>query len=80
MTDWLADTPVMAVMYCPGCEPGRDPTREVLDVRYCADHEPKRAGLDDDAVVVSAWISGSSEVGGEDNAKWCALFHRKAQP
>lgn len=74
MTDWLSDTPVMATMYCPGCETERDPTREVLDVRYCADHAPTTVG-DADPEVAQNWISGTQECG-EDNAKWCQLFHR----
>jgi hypothetical protein len=35
-------------MYCPGCEPEADPTREILDVRWCESHSPVRGGLDDD--------------------------------
>jgi hypothetical protein len=35
--------------------------------------------MDDDVVVASAWISGSSEAGGEDNRRWCELFHRSAR-
>lgn len=78
MTDHLTDTPSLARMYCPGCEPAADPAFEILDVRWCASHAPPGRGLDDDLVVASAaWISGSSEAGGEDNRRWCELFHRR---
>ena len=78
MTDHLTDTPSLARMYCPGCEPAADPAFEILDVRWCASHAPQGRGLDDDAVVpAAAWISGSSEAGGEDNRRWCELFHRR---
>jgi hypothetical protein len=71
------ETPSVARMYCPACEPEADPAREILDVRYCASHSPAAAGLDDGAVTAAqAWISGSSEAGGEDNRRWCELFHR----
>jgi hypothetical protein len=77
MTDYLTDTPSLARMYCPGCEPSADPSFEILDVRWCASHVPPGRGLDDDAVVTAtAWISGSTEAGGEDNRRWCELFHR----
>lgn len=73
----IADTPTVARMYCPGCEPAADPTREVLDVRWCAAHTPTARGADDDTVTASTWISGSNEAGGEDNRRWCELFHRR---
>lgn len=78
MTDWLSDTPVMATFYCPPCEPHRDVLTEILEARYCAAHTPTTTGADDPEVA-QGWISGTQECG-EDNAKWCALFHRKAQP
>ena len=76
--DHLTDTPSLARMYCPGCEPAADPAFEILDVRWCASHAPQGRGMDDDVVVASAWISGSSEAGGEDNRRWCELLHRSA--
>ena len=79
MMDHLTDTPSLARMYCPGCEPSADPAFEILDVRWCASHAPQGRGVDDDVVVASAWISGSSEAGGEDNRRWCELFHRTAR-
>jgi hypothetical protein len=78
MTNYITDTPSLARMYCPGCEPAADPSFEILDVRWCASHVPPGRGLDDDAVAgATAWISGSTEAGGEDNRRWCELFHRR---
>jgi hypothetical protein len=77
MSDHIPDTPSAARMYCPGCEPEADPTHEILDVRWCESHSPVRGGLDDDAVGAAAYLSGSSEAGGDDNRRWCELFHRR---
>jgi len=69
---------VVAVLWCPTCEPSRDPLAEVLDLSYCAQHEPGRGGLEDTAesLKVTPYLSGGAECG-EDNAAWCELFHRK---
>ncbi len=78
MTDYLADTPSLARTYCPGCEPAADPAFEILDVIWCASHAPQWQGVDDGAVATAAsWISGSGEAGGEDNRRWCDLFHHR---
>ena len=77
MTDAIADTQSLARLYCPGCEPEADPSREILDVRWCDAHAPVRGGLDDDEVLTAAaWMSGSGEAGGEDNRRWCEVLHR----
>ena len=75
MSDWLPDTPCMARTYCPGCEPESDPSVEILDTRWCDHHSPPRDGAVDEAVVTSAYLSGSAEAGGEDNARFCAMIH-----
>lgn len=76
MSQWPTDTPSLARLYCPGCEPTADPLHEILDVRWCGTHGQREHGLDDEMVVASAWISGSQEAGGEDNRLWCAFLHR----
>lgn len=76
MSDWLPDTPAVGRAYCPGCEPGADPSREILDVRWCESHYPPRDGADDEIVVAAAYLSGSAEAGGEDNARFCEMIHR----
>jgi len=57
--------------YCPGCEPGSDPSSEILEMRWCESHTPARDGADDEAVTASAYLSGSAETGGDSNRRWC---------
>lgn len=75
MTDFLADTPPAVPSVCPTCEPERDP-RE-YDTRYCEPHTPDRSGGDDGRMPTPVYYSGSGEVGGEDNRRFCDLIHRK---
>jgi len=77
VTDFLPDTPAVARPYCPDCEPDADPCREILDVRWCAAHAPAWSGVDDSAVRAEAFLSGSTEAGGDANRRWCALVHRR---
>jgi hypothetical protein len=77
MTEYIAETPSLARLYCPGCEPGADPTSEILDVRWCESHSPFREGLDDSLVSATADLSGSVEAGGADNRRWCEIVHRR---
>lgn len=79
MTDFLPDTPAVARPYCPECEPEADPCREILDVRWCAAHTPAWSGTDDSAVRAEAFLSGSTEAGGDDNRRWCQLLHRPSR-
>ncbi len=76
MSDHLPDTPLVALTYCPDCQPERDPFVEVLDVFWCDAHRPSTAGEVDHVVNSSAYLSGSSEAGGDDNKAYCAFFHR----
>ena len=78
MSDYIPHTPAMARFYCPGCEPQADPIGEILDVRWCELHSPLREGLDDALVGAEACVAGGSEAGGEDNRRWCAIFHRRS--
>jgi hypothetical protein len=75
VTDFLPDTPAVARPYCPTCEPNADPCREILDVRWCAAHTPAWNGTDDAVVRAEAFLSGSTEAGGDDNRRWCRLVH-----
>jgi hypothetical protein len=77
MSQGMPDTPSVARVYCPGCEPEADPTSEILDLRWCEPHSPMRDGVDDTVVTAAAYLSGSAEAGGDDNRAWCALFHRR---
>jgi hypothetical protein len=75
VTEFFSDAAVVARPYCPGCEPEADPTREVLDVRWCDAHMPSRDGADDALVTSEAFLSGSAEAGGDVNRRWCELLH-----
>ena len=77
MTDFRSDSPVLARLYCPGCEPDADPFVEILDVHWCDAHMPSREGSDDATVAAAIVVSGSAEAGGEGNRRWCELFHRE---
>ena len=77
MADHIPDSPVLGRSYCPGCEPEADPISEILDIRWCDEHSPLRDGLDDGAVLAGSYVSGSSEAGGDDNRRWCAVVHRR---
>ena len=46
----VSDTPNMAVDWCPGCAPGRDPLREILVERYCDGHAVGVWGVEDGKV------------------------------
>lgn len=70
----LPVTPMLGRLWCPVCEPGADPAREILDVRWCDLHEPRRAGSADAQAVGPIPIP--VEAGGEDNRRWCDLIHR----
>jgi hypothetical protein len=78
MTDFIADTPSVGRMYCPGCEPEVDPISEILDVHWCERHSPHGEGLDDAMVGATTYLSGGVEAGGEDNRRWCEVLHRPA--
>jgi hypothetical protein len=75
VTEFIADAAIVARSYCPGCEPDADPTREILDVRWCDAHVPCRDGSDDAVVTSEAFLSGSAEAGGDANRRWCEMFH-----
>ena len=76
MPEFVADSPIVARPFCPGCEPGTDPTSEILDTRWCDAHAPVRGGAQDEHVRSEAYLSGSSEAGGDENRRWCDLIHR----
>lgn len=78
MTDaWPQDSPVVARLYCPTCEPETDPINEIVDVMWCGNHHPDRSGDVDHVVSAHNYLSGGTEAGGEDNRLWCDFLHRK---
>ena len=79
MMDSRPPNPALGRSYCPGCEPTTDPSEEILDVNWCDPHAPARAGLDDARVTSAERLSGTDEVGGDSNRRWCELLHRDAR-
>lgn len=77
MRESIPDSPVLAILYCPGCEPDRDPIEEILDIRWCRSHIPTAKGLDDDSLSPTSVLSVNEEAGGKDNRRWCELFRPK---
>ena len=73
----LGDMPNLTSLYCPGCDPERDPIREVLTVRWCDEHQPKYEGVDDEKATIDTGILVSAgEAEAETNRPWCELLHR----
>ena len=72
----MEDTPSQAIQWCPLCHPDWDPTKDILETRYCETHEPSRGGIDDTTIIASNYMSGSAEAGGVDNMRWCDFLHR----
>lgn len=79
MPEPIRDSPSVARPYCPRCEENVDHEGEILDVRWCSAHTPVSTGIDDNAVAMDSYPAGSGEAGGEDNRRWCALFHRQTR-
>jgi hypothetical protein len=44
-------------------------------VHWCESHSPARDGADDEVVTASAYLSGSTEAGGDANRRWCDILH-----
>jgi hypothetical protein len=72
----IADSAPQGRPWCPGCEPGGDPSRDILELRRCEQHPADETGLDDLAVRALAYLSGSAESGGAANRHFCDLIHR----
>ena len=76
MTDFIEPRSSVVVRpYCPSCEPETDPTRDLVELRWCPTHAPAWGGTDDLLVTANALPGGSGEAGGEDNRRWCELIH-----
>ena len=77
MSHSMQDTPSVARVYCPGCEPEADPTAEILDLRWCEPAFASARRRRRHRRHCGRVPSGSAEAGGDDNRAWCALFHRR---
>lgn len=79
VTDFIEPRSSVVVRpYCPNCEPDTDPTRDLVELRWCPAHAPAWSGSDDLLVTANALPGGSGEAGGEDNRRWCELIHGAA--
>jgi len=64
-------------IYCPGCDTGRDPLREILTIHWCDDHRPSSDGVDDARTTLGrAGLGALADAEAETNRLWCDLFHR----
>ena len=73
----IAETPSMASSYCPGCDPNRDPFREILAVQWCVKHQPSFGGPDDERTTLGRGVlSALGEAEADSNRVWCDLVHR----
>ena len=81
MSSELVDTPNLASSYCPGCNPERDPLREILTVCWCDEHRPTCEGAEDAKASVdrTALSVAGGEANAETNRPWCAWVHRRVQ-
>lgn len=52
------DTPRLGSDWCPTCEPERDPTREILETKYCYQHGLTFDGADDARSQNQGYLSG----------------------
>ena len=79
MPDTIMETPKLGRAWCPGCRPEGDPTREILDVSWCAAHKPSEAGTADAATVpaLAPFFAGGSEADGHDNRAMARLLQRR---
>src|SRR2546421_8416514 len=79
VTDFIEPRSSVVVRpYCPGCEPETDPTRDLVELRWCPSHAPAWGGTDDLLVTANALPGGSGEAGGEDNRGRGGLIPREA--
>lgn len=62
----LDATPDLSEVFCPTCEPSRDPLKGVAVLRYCYQHAPSAAGLDDERTGTPTHLSGTNDPDGYD--------------
>lgn len=76
----INETPSLASAYCPGCEPTRDPLKEILVVQWCVHHQPSFESPDDERATLGRGVLNSmGEAEGDSNRVWCELLHRSLQ-
>lgn len=70
----IQDTPNLGRWWCPHCEPDRDPTREILDVRPCDEYRHL-----DGIEGTPGMPFGSMESGGRMNKLWCDVIYGRRE-
>ena len=78
MSELIADTPDLSRLWCPSCQPERDPLSEILRVDYCGTYVPDRTGSEDKAALATMESCGPTATpreGGDEGAAWCSLIH-----
>lgn len=71
MDNYVSETPNLATEWCPVCQPDKDPSREILQVRHCFMHDTALIGSADLMVSppeCSTW-SAPGEAGGDENRR-----------
>ena len=77
MSSELVETPNLAGSYCPGCDPERDPLREILTVGWCDEHRPTCEGTEDARASVDRTAFSIGDLANaETNRPWCEWVHR----
>lgn len=66
MSDYLNDSPILSRAYCPTCEPDADPFKEILETRYCGEHDVRPLGADDQLVQGGYWLNGNGDADPND--------------
>lgn len=71
MDYYQPETPNLADEWCPVCQPDRDPSLEILQVRHCFMHHPALLGTADAMVAPADNTSWSTpgEAGGDENRR-----------
>ena len=74
----MKDTPKLGRSWCPTCEPECDPTREILDVRFCEPHRETDKACPDDALAKTdrILVGGTTEADGHDCREFMKLIRR----
>lgn len=86
MSEYLSEPPPEGRAWCPQCEPDLDPAGANVWTELCPRHREDALGqpAPDDpaaaAVTSGMWLSGSAEVNGDQNRKFCDLIHRRRPP
>ena len=79
MSDELPDTPPVGRGYCPECETETDPTKGVLNIARCWQHQlPEPKGTEDERVPPYIGpIMASGDADGSDCRRVAAMIRKR---